>query len=146
MTADLIRAVAPDDVATTVDRITAGLGVRGVTLFAAIDHAAGARSVGLTMPDEVVLVFGDPAGGTALMQADPRAGIDLPLRMLVWSDAGTTQVAFRDPAQMADEFALDGAGETLRRLRGLLDQLMAEATSGSGEPGEAPQAGGLGPG
>jgi uncharacterized protein (DUF302 family) len=61
------------------------------------DHAAGARTVGLELPDEVVLVFGSPTAGTPLMQADPRAGIDLPLRILVWSDDGGTRVAFRDP-------------------------------------------------
>jgi uncharacterized protein (DUF302 family) len=127
VSADLIEAEVPGDVAATVERITAGLRERGVTLFATIDHAAGARAVGLAMPDEVVLVFGNPAGGTALMQADPRAGIDLPLRMLVWSPSGATRVAYRDPDELADEFAVDGARDTLGRLRGLLDQLAAEA-------------------
>jgi hypothetical protein len=69
--ADLIEAEVPGDVATTVDRVTAALHARGVTLFATIDHAAGARALELALPDEVVLVFGNPAGGTALMQADP---------------------------------------------------------------------------
>ena len=130
MPADLIEGEVSGDVATTVDRVTAALHARGVTLFATIDHAAGARAVGLALPDEVVLVFGNPAGGTALMQADPRAGIDLPLRLLVWSHSGTTRVAYRDPQELADEFAVDGAQETLGRLRGLLDQLAAEAARG----------------
>src|SRR4051794_24219949 len=125
--ARLIGTEAPGDVAATVQRVTAALHARGITLFATIDHAAAARTVGLALPDEVVLVFGNPAGGTALMQADPRAGIDLPLRMLVWSDAGTTRVAYRDPQELAEGFAVGGARDTLDRLRGLLDQLAAVA-------------------
>jgi uncharacterized protein (DUF302 family) len=127
MPAHLIETEAPGDVAATVQRVTAALHARGITLFATIDHAAAARTVGLALPDEVVLVFGNPAGGTALMQADPRAGIDLPLRMLVWSDAGTTRVAYRDPQELADTFAVGGARDTLDRLRGLLDQIAAVA-------------------
>jgi uncharacterized protein (DUF302 family) len=74
----------------------------------------------------VLLVFGSPAVGTALLQADPSAGIDLPLRMLVWSEGGSTAIAFRDPHELAADHALDGQGIVLDRLRGLLDQLVAE--------------------
>jgi uncharacterized protein (DUF302 family) len=73
------------DVPTAVARIEQALRQLGITLFARIDHAAGARAVGLELPDEVVLVFGDPAAGTPLMQVDPQVELDLPLRMLVWA-------------------------------------------------------------
>ncbi|HEX8345568.1 MAG TPA: DUF302 domain-containing protein [Actinoplanes sp.] len=130
MSTALVLQKSPHDVAGTVQRIVAGLERRGVTLFAAVDHAAGARSAGLELPDEVLLVFGNPAVGTALMQSDPRSGIELPLRMLVWSEGGATRIAFRDPAGLADEFSVDGNVGTLAKLRGLLDQLVAEATAG----------------
>src|SRR3712207_3939021 len=83
----------PGDVASVVDQLTAALRARGIEIFATVDHAAGARAAGLELADEVLLVFGNPAVGTALMQADPRCGLDLPLRMLVWSQDGTTRVA-----------------------------------------------------
>ena len=95
----------PGDVASVVDRLTAGLRDRGVEVFATIDHAAGARAAGLDLADEVLLVFGDPAVGTALMQADPRAGVDLPLRVLVWSQDGVTRLAYQDPAVLAEMLA-----------------------------------------
>jgi uncharacterized protein (DUF302 family) len=129
MSAALVEAQAPGDVRATVDRVTAALAARGITLFAAIDHAAGARAAGLALPDLVVLVFGNATGGTPVMQADPRAGLDLPLRMLVWSDAGTTRVAYRDPTGLAEQFHLDGVGGTLERLRALLDQLLQVAVT-----------------
>ena len=124
-----MSARSAHDVATTVGRITAALDRRGIPLFATIDHAAGARAAGLELADEVLLIFGNPAVGTALMQADPRAGIDLPLRILVWSEAGATSVAFRDPHQLAVDHNLTGQGPTLDRLRALLDELVIEATT-----------------
>ena len=117
----------PGDVASVVDRLTAGLRDRGVEVFATIDHAAGARAAGLDLPDEVLLVFGNPAVGTALMQADPRSGVDLPLRMLVWSQDGATRLAYQDPAVLADRYEVGSEQATLGRLRGLLEQLVAEA-------------------
>jgi uncharacterized protein (DUF302 family) len=119
------------DVATVVDRLTASLRVRGVEVFATIDHAAGARRAGLDLADEVLLVFGSPAVGTALMQADPRSGLDLPLRVLVWSQDGTTRLAYQDPAELAERYAVGSEQATLGKLGGMLEQLVAEA----GRPG-----------
>jgi len=120
-------SAVPGDVASVVGRLTAGLRDRGVEVFATIDHAAGARAAGLDLPDEVLLVFGNPAVGTALMQADPRSGVDLPLRMLVWSQDGATRLAYQDPAVLADRYAVGSERATLGKLRGLLEQLVAEA-------------------
>ena len=125
MSAALVVVESAYDVPTAVGRITDALREREVRLFATIDHAAGARAVGLDLADEVVLVFGNPAVGTALMQADARAGLDLPLRLLVWSDAGTTRLAFRDPHALADDFAVADRAAVLDALRGLLDHLVA---------------------
>jgi uncharacterized protein (DUF302 family) len=116
------------DVPTAVARIERALDRLGVRLFAAIDHAAGARAAGLELPDEVVLVFGDPAVGTALMQADPRVGIDLPLRMLVWAQDGRTRVGYRDPRGLAVDPA---PAAVLEKLNGLLERL-ARVAAGCG--------------
>ena len=130
MNDDLTVTEVPGDVASVVARITASLRGRGITLFASIDHAAGARAAGLELADEVLLVFGNPAVGTSLMQADPTAGYDLPLRMLVWSDHGATQVAYQDPGALGVRYALDREVTTLVALRGLLQHLVAEAAGG----------------
>ena len=68
----------------TVQRIERTAAQRGFTLFAKIDHAAAAAGAGLTLRPTVVLVFGNPRGGTPVMQAHPSAAIDLPLKALVW--------------------------------------------------------------
>jgi uncharacterized protein (DUF302 family) len=118
---------ASQDVAATVELITAALEQRGITLFATIDHAAGAHRTGLELADEVVLVFGSPATGTALMQADPRAGLDLPLRMLVWSQDGATNIAYRDPRGLAEDYNVAAHGDVLDKLAAVLSQLAIEA-------------------
>jgi uncharacterized protein (DUF302 family) len=127
MTGELTIVRSRFDVPTTVGRIEKALADRGVQLFASVDHAAGARAAGLVLPDEVLLVFGNPAVGTALMQADPRAGLDLPLRMLVWAADGGTAIAFRDQRRLAGDYDVAGHDAVLTKLNGLLGQLAAEA-------------------
>ncbi|QOZ29905.1 DUF302 domain-containing protein [Bradyrhizobium sp. CCBAU 51753] len=87
----------------TVERLKAELQARGLTLFAAIDHAAGAADVGLALRPTAVLIFGHAKGGTPLMQAAQTIGIDLPLKALVWQDAaGDTWLSYNDPAWLAE--------------------------------------------
>jgi uncharacterized protein (DUF302 family) len=116
-------------VAGVVARLERALEEAGIAVFARIDHAAAARAVGLELPDEVVLVFGDPAVGTALMQADPRVGIDLPLRMLVWAEDGRTRVGYRDPRGLAVDPGSAEVTTVLGRMNGLLERLAREAAA-----------------
>jgi uncharacterized protein (DUF302 family) len=84
--------------ADTLERLAAEIGKRGLTIFARIDHAAGAQSVGMSLRPTEVVLFGSPNAGTPLMQADQTIGIDLPLKLLVWEGAdGKTRVTYNDP-------------------------------------------------
>ncbi|MFB2532169.1 DUF302 domain-containing protein [Paracoccus sp. p4-l81] len=74
--------------AETLDRLRAGFGDNGLRIFAEIDHAEAARGAGLDMPPTVVLIYGNPAAGTPLMQDSPDLALDLPLRVLVRQDIG----------------------------------------------------------
>jgi uncharacterized protein (DUF302 family) len=94
-TSDLIEHVSPIGFAPTLDRLTRAIVAAGLQVFTTIDHAAAARAVGMTMPATVVLLYGNPRGGTPLMLMTPTAALDLPLRVLVREDAaGRTLVAF----------------------------------------------------
>jgi uncharacterized protein (DUF302 family) len=96
---------------------------KGLTIFARIDHAAGARSVGLTMQDEELLVFGNPRAGTPLMVARPLVGLELPLRVLVWRDAeGRVWVTYEESAFIARRFGLpDGLEKNIAGVPALID-------------------------
>ncbi|MGH1524470.1 DUF302 domain-containing protein [Leifsonia sp. L25] len=129
--ASLSITIGAAPVAATVTALHRELDARGIPVFATIDHAAGAGSVGLHLSDEVVVVFGNPAVGTRLMQADPRSGIDLPLRILIWDQDGSTNIAYEDPHRLADRFDLEPVDETLDVMAGLLRQLVAAITTPS---------------
>ena len=86
----------------TMDRLEADVRAKGLTVFARIDHTAGATAVGLTLRPTELMIFGNARGGTALMQAAQTIGIDLPLKALVWQDAsGDTWLSYNDPSWLA---------------------------------------------
>jgi|ERR1700716_1271141 uncharacterized protein (DUF302 family) len=108
----LVTLQSSHDFATTLERLTAALEAKGVRVFARIDHAAGAASVGLALRPTTLVVFGNPAAGTPLMQAAQTVGIDLPLKALVWQDAqGAAHLTYNDPAWIAARHGLDGGAD-----------------------------------
>jgi uncharacterized protein (DUF302 family) len=92
-----------------MDRLEAEIKAKGLTVFARIDHAAGAAQAGLALRPTEVLIFGNAKGGTPLMQSSQTAGIDLPLKCLVWQDeAGKTWLSYNDPGWIAKRHGLGG--------------------------------------
>jgi uncharacterized protein (DUF302 family) len=103
----LASAFGPKD---TMDRLEAAVRAKGMTVFARIDHAAGAAEVGLSLRPTEILIFGNARAGTPLMQAKQTIGIDLPLKALVWQDAsGKTWLSYNDPAWMVARHGGDAA-------------------------------------
>ena len=115
----------------TLDRLEAALRAAGVTIFARIDHGAGAASVGLALRPTQVLIFGNPKGGTPLMQADQRIGLDLPLRVSAWEDeAGNASLTYTDINWLAGRYGLGPLTAPAREaLAKLLAKFAAEAAS-----------------
>src|SRR5215510_9559548 len=96
----------------TMDRLEADVRSKGLTVFARIDHAAGAAEVGLPLRPTELLIFGNAKGGTPLMQAGQAAGIDLPLKVLVWQDAdGKVWLSYNEPSWIAQHHGLGAASE-----------------------------------
>lgn len=119
-------------VAETADRLAKAIEGKGIKIAARIDHAAGAKAVGLEMAPTVVLMFGNPKLGTPLMQADPRVGLELPMKMLVWQDsAGKVWLGYAPPAALPSRYALQGkpAQDALAAMTGAM-QAFAKAAAG----------------
>jgi uncharacterized protein (DUF302 family) len=132
MTANgLITLPSAHDVKVTVDRLAAEATAKGMTVFARIDHAAGAKAVGLPLRPTELLIFGNAAGGTPLMQASQTAGIDLPLKALAWEDAdGKCWLSYNDPAWIAQRHgAAARVGEVAARLSVALAVLVKAAAA-----------------
>ena len=106
----ITRITSQHSVAATLDRLESLLKERGVKVFTRIDFSGDAARAGLTMLPEQMLIFGNPKAGTPLMQSVPAAGLDLPLKALVWQDAkGQTQIAYNDPQYIIRRHGLDAA-------------------------------------
>jgi len=72
----------------TVEKLEGILQATGVKIFALVDHSGEAEKAGMKMRPTKLLIFGNPKAGTPLMIASPSIAIDLPLKVLVWEDAG----------------------------------------------------------
>ena len=106
----IVRIASHHTVAEPVDRIESLLKQRGILVFARIDFSADAARAGLTMRPEQLLIFGNPKAGTPLMLAAPVAGLDLPLKALVWQEADDrVWIAYNDPRYVVRRHALASA-------------------------------------
>ena len=114
----------------TMNRFEREVAARGMTVFAHIDHAAGAASVGLSLRPTDLLIFGNAKGGTPLMQAVQAIGIDLPLKALVWQDsAGATWLSYNDPAWTAKRHGLGAEAQATLNTMSAALQAMAHAAT-----------------
>lgn len=131
---DLLVSRSGSDYVATVERLMEGIQRRGLRVFARFDHAAAARESGMELADEQVVVFGDPRAGTPLMRSDPRIGLELPLRVLVWRGTEGVLVGYSDPRDLGSRYDVAEHGDTLERMSKLLSELVAEATASRREP------------
>ena len=123
----VVTKVSTRSVTDTVSALTESLGAKGMKVFAVIDQRAEAEAVGLQLRETVLVLFGNPAGGTPVMAASPLAALDLPLKVLVWSDGDRTKVSYVSPDALALRHHLDPdlAGK-LTGIDALTDALVAQ--------------------
>jgi uncharacterized protein (DUF302 family) len=113
-----------------MDRLEAELRAQKVNIFARIDHAAGAHEAGLELRPTEVIIFGNARGGTPLMQLNQTAGIDLPLKVLVWQDAEqNTWISHNEPSWIALRHGLTNADPIVGKLTALLHAVISKAAS-----------------
>ena len=122
----IVTKISSRSVADTVTRFTDMLGAKGVKVFAVIDQTEAVRQVGLQLRDTTLVIFGSPAAGTPVMDAAPLAALDLPLKVLVWDDAGRTKVTYYAPAELAARYQLGSDLEgNLAAINPLTDALIS---------------------
>ena len=130
---ELTSLRSPHGLKDTMDRLEAEVKVRGMTVFARIDHAEGAAAAGLSLRRTELLIFGNAKAATPLMQAAQTIGIDLPLKALVWQDgAGDTWLSYNDPSWLAKRHELGSETATVvARMSAALNVVTKAATSPS---------------
>ncbi len=125
----LIAMRSPYDAEMTVQRLEQQITERGLTIFARIDHAAGAAKVGASLRFTTLLVFGNPKGGTPFMLCDQAVGIDLPLKALVWEDvSGQVWLGYNDPAYIAQRHGITEC-PVVKKLQQVLDAIAHDSVA-----------------
>jgi uncharacterized protein (DUF302 family) len=128
--ADIERIEAEGDVMTVMNRLETAVATAGATVFAKVDHGAGAESVDMPIGDSQLLIFGSPALGTPAMQADPLAGLYLPLKILVYADEdGQTWVAYEEVEETFDDLNFDDDAEYIEKMEVALEGFAQNAAS-----------------
>ncbi|MFO7858050.1 MAG: DUF302 domain-containing protein [Ectothiorhodospiraceae bacterium] len=115
------------DVATTSERLITALNDADLEVFNEIAHDAGAESVDLELAPTRVVIFGNPAVGTLLMQCNRTAAIDLPMKALIWEEGDTTFIGYNSADYLAERHGLDGCEEPLEKVAGALDRFAGQA-------------------
>jgi uncharacterized protein (DUF302 family) len=118
---------SPRSVHDTVSRFVDLATSKGLKIFAIIDQQAEAQLVGLELREMTLVIFGSPRAGTPVMAATPLVGLDLPLKILVWSDDGRTMVSYAEPAALTARYHLsDDQAQAFVGLDALTDALVAD--------------------
>jgi uncharacterized protein (DUF302 family) len=120
----LVVIDSPYGVSETTDRLEEVVREAGFTIAVRWNHGKGAGKAGLELRPEQLLIFGKPRAGTLLMQSNPTAGIDLPMKYLVWEDArGKVHVAWNDPAWIAARHGITDRAGLVEKMQGALRKL-----------------------
>ena len=127
-TAQMVHKTSPHSVAVTMDRLEAAATGAGATVFARVDHAAGAAKVETDLRPTQLLIFGNPKLGTPAMLDAQTAGLDLPLRVLAYADSeGVVHVTYHAPTTLVATHGLPADAPYLIKMTGALDMLTNKA-------------------
>lgn len=129
--AEMESLTAQGGVAEVTDRLEAAVTEAGATVFARVDHGAGAKSAGLELTEAQLLIFGNPQLGTPAMQQDIRAGLYLPLKILVYSQDGETVIVWEEPEETFDDLEIDDDAEFLDKMETALQNFAKKASGGA---------------
>jgi uncharacterized protein (DUF302 family) len=124
----LVIIESANGVTATADKLEKILKSKGLTVFARIDHAAGAKKVGKSLRPTQLLIFGNPKLGTPLMASNQAIGIDLPQKALIYLGTnGKTYIAYNKPAYLAKRHSIGDRDKVFKKITGALKNLTAAA-------------------
>lgn len=127
--AGVTTVVSASSFDSTLARLERAAVAKGLTVALKLDHAAAAKRAGLTLRPTTLVIAGNPAAGTPLMQADQRIGVELPLRFLVWQgEDGKARVSYDPIKAIATRHAVTGKDELLTRMTAAIEGIVADAT------------------
>jgi len=126
---NLVRVSSPHSVSDTVDRLAEAVEGAGAHIFARVNHAEGGAQVDMDIPDNELLIFGNPALGTPVIRDAPAAGLDLPIRVVVVETDEGTVLIYRSPDALAEMHGLPADHPSIAKMKGALNKLTGKAAS-----------------
>lgn len=125
----MITIKSAHSVKDTLDKLENVLKKKGITVFARIKHDAGAKKVGIELRPTELLIFGNPKLGSPVLTSNQTAGLDLPLKALVWKDEkGQVWLTYNDPAHIAKRHGITDRAKIVAKMTGALKKLTGVAT------------------
>ena len=113
----------------TLDRLTAILKKKGITIFARVSHSAGAKKSNIPLRKTELLIFGNPKLGSHFFTSKQTAGIDLPMKALAWEDEkGKVWLTYNDPAYIAKRHGIKDRAKIVAKMTKALDNFTNAAT------------------
>lgn len=129
--AGLVLQESKLSVKDTIDALAKALEAKGIKVAARVDHAAGAKAAGMDLPPTEVLLFGNPMLGTPLMQSNPQIGLDLPMKVLAYTDkGGKVMVAYTSPDALKARYGISDRDAQFKAMTGALEAFTAAAIAG----------------
>ena len=126
----LVRLKSEHSVATTLDRLSAALTEKGLTVFTRINHSEGAKKVGASLRPTELLIFGNPKAGTPLMNCAQSVAIDLPQKALAWEDEnGQVWIGYNDPSYLAQRHGLGDCNGMVAKVSKILSTFIQAAAA-----------------
>ncbi len=126
---NFVQIPASSSVSQTVNKLTTIIKSKGLKVFDVIDHQQGAKAAGMELRPTTLVIFGNPAMGTKLMQCDQSIGIDLPMKFLVWQSADNkVWIGYYTPATLAKSYNLEACSELLTKMEGALHNFATAAS------------------
>ncbi len=127
--ADIVKKASTHSVKETMDKFEALVKSKGMDVFARVNHQKNAEGAGLKMNQSEVLIFGNPKGGTVLMNQDIAVSLDLPLRVAVYKDKdGKVWLSYHNPQALKESYKVAGAAKVMDKVEGALDKLSSAVT------------------
>lgn len=127
---DVLKKPSTHSVKETMDKFEELVKSKGMGVFARVDHQMNAAGIDMEMAAAEVLIFGNPKGGTVLMQNDSSVSLDLPLRVAVYEDAdGKVWISYHNPQGLKDDYDVAGGAMVLDKVEGALDKLTSAAAN-----------------
>ena len=126
----IVTKKSNNDVKTTINIIEDMAKAKGLTLFNRINHQLNSKKAGgADLKPAELIIFGNPKVGLKMMTKDPKAGLDLPLKVLAYeAEDGNVYVSYRDVKFLAKIYDLKDC-KVQNKMSGLLDKFTNKATA-----------------